>query len=74
MPTNDVMEIEENKSKGSKSYFLIFDAGLTKNEIITVIITKINLIMIESGMPFCSRSSPVINSIVKPVRAACMHI
>ena len=68
------MEIEENKSKGSKSYFLIFDAGLTKSEIITVIITKINLIMIESGLPFCSRSSPVINSIVKPVRAECMQI
>lgn len=68
------MEIEENKSKESRSYFLIFDVGLTKNEIITVIITKINLIMIESGIPFCSRSSPVINSIVKPVRAACMHI
>tara|TARA_B100000003_G_scaffold186533_1_gene181538 strand:- start:919 stop:1125 length:207 start_codon:yes stop_codon:yes gene_type:complete len=68
------MEIEENKSKGSKSYFLIFDAGLTKNEIITVIITKINLIMIELGISFCSRRSPVINSIVKPIRAAYMHI
>jgi len=68
------MEIEENKSKGSTSYFFIFDAGLTKNEIITVIITKINLIMIESGMSFCSRSTPVINSIDKPVRAAYIQI
>ena len=61
------MEIEENKRKGSKSYFLIFDAGLTKNEIITVIITKINLIMIEMiNILFKLHSIGITHNDIKP--------